>query len=422
MNRLMINTGIVWLPSIPSTWSICKVKNQFYLSKTKASDKNPVILSLARSAVKIRDISNNEGQLAQSYEGYNPVKFGDLLLNPMDLYSGANCNMSEVEGVISPAYSNLRATNKLNPKYYDFYFKTQYWTMAMFAHGKGVSFDNRWTLNSDGLLNYEIPAPPIEEQNIIVSFLGEKISKADQLIHNQENQIEKLKQYKQSLISEIVKKGLDPNVPMKDSGIDWIGEINQTYVITSLKNVVIIKTGTTPSSTTKEYFDGNINWYTPGDFVSDCIDKSQRTITDIALKENNIELYPVGTTLLIGIGGTAGKVTKITQAGYSNQQITALISKKCDFDYLFYYLKTIQKYIKDNAMFTTLPIINNSYLSSIKFVSPSILEQKRIVNYLNNKCSRIDTLIELKQQKIEKLNSYKKSLIYEYVTGKKEVN
>ena len=150
----MKNTNIDWIGNIPNSWEVSKIKHCFYLSKQKARDKNPTILKLARSAVQVRDISTNEGQLAESYENYNPVKVGDLLLNPMDLYSGANCNVSEIEGVISPAYQNLRKKVELNSKYFDYYFKIQYWTMAMFAHGKGISFDNRWTINTETILNY----------------------------------------------------------------------------------------------------------------------------------------------------------------------------------------------------------------------------------------------------------------------------
>lgn len=139
-------SGIKWIGEIPDNWNVRKVKQCFYISKEQAHEENPIILSLARAGVKVRDISNNEGQLAASYDNYNPVMPGDLLLNPMDLYSGANCSLSEVSGVISPAYINLRKKVELNPKFYDYYFKTQYWAMAMFAHGKGVSFDNRWTM------------------------------------------------------------------------------------------------------------------------------------------------------------------------------------------------------------------------------------------------------------------------------------
>ena len=146
MARAMKDSGVEWIGEIPEEWTVRKVKNGFYRKKEEAHQEEPIVLSLARTGVRIRDISNNEGQLAESYYNYNVVSIGDLLLNPMDLYSGANCSISRVSGVISPAYINLGSKAGYNSTYYDYYFKTQYWAMALFAHGKGVSFDNRWTL------------------------------------------------------------------------------------------------------------------------------------------------------------------------------------------------------------------------------------------------------------------------------------
>ena len=224
-------SGVEWIGNIPDNWEVRKVKQCFYISKEQAHDDNPTILSLARAGVKIRDISNNEGQLAASYDSYNPVQPGDLLLNPMDLYSGANCSLSEVSGVISPAYVNLRKNVELNPKFFDYYFKTQYWTMAMFAHGKGVSFDNRWTMNAETVLNYYLPFPSFEEQNKIVEIINKKSLDIDSLIEIEKQQIEKLKEYKKALITDVVTRGLDKNVSMKDSGEEWIGKINKDYVL-----------------------------------------------------------------------------------------------------------------------------------------------------------------------------------------------
>lgn len=152
--RKMKSSGVEWIGEIPENWKAVKVKQAFVRKNEKAKQENPVILSLARTGVKVRDVSTNEGQVAESYYNYNPVSVGDLLLNPMDLYSGANCSISYVEGVISPAYVNLRSRNGYYSKFYDYYFKAQYWMMVLFAHGKGVSFDNRWTLNNETLMNF----------------------------------------------------------------------------------------------------------------------------------------------------------------------------------------------------------------------------------------------------------------------------
>ena len=158
--REMKDSGLDWIGIIPKDWSMKRVKHIFIRKNAKAMQENPVVLSLARAGIRECDISNNEGQIAESYFNYNLVEIDDLLLNPMDLYSGANCSISKVKGVISPAYINLRGINDVNPVFYDYYFKVQYWVMAFFSYGKGVSFDNRWTLNADTLMNYPVVSMP----------------------------------------------------------------------------------------------------------------------------------------------------------------------------------------------------------------------------------------------------------------------
>lgn len=221
----MKDSDIRWIGQIPKKWKVIRVKDAFTRKKAKAKQENPVILSLARSGVKVRDITNNEGQLAENYSDYNPVMVDDLLLNPMDLISGDNCNISKIEGVISPAYVNLRYKKGINPEFYNFYFKYQYWCKAFFAYGKGVSFENRWTLNYDILERFPLILPSIEEQNRIEKFLKEKCAEIDALHTDIEKQIETLEEYKKSIITEAVTKGLDPDVEMKDSGIEWVGMI-----------------------------------------------------------------------------------------------------------------------------------------------------------------------------------------------------
>lgn len=234
MAREMKDSGVEWIGEIPREWEVGKVKNCFVRKNEKAKQENPIILSLARSGVKIRDISTGEGQIAESYFNYNPVEKGDLLINPMDLYSGANCSVSKVCGVISPAYINLKSINGNNSTYYDYYFKTQYWSMVFFAHGKGVSFDNRWTLNTETLFNYFIPIPPLEEQEKIANYLDKKVSDIDLIIEKTKATIEDYKKYKHSIITEAVTKGINPNVEMKDSGIEWIGEIPREWEVKKL--------------------------------------------------------------------------------------------------------------------------------------------------------------------------------------------
>lgn len=205
----------------------------------------------------------------------------------------------------------------------------------------------------------------------------------------------------------------------KDSGIAWIGEIPEHWEIRKLKNIFLLSTGTTP----KEYDkisegDNLINWYTPSDILEGCNDlfSSLRKLSERVIYENKISLFPIGTLLYVGIGASAGKVGYANENGYSNQQITGLIPLECYSRFYFYYLSVLKDKIRDNAFFTTLPIINNVYLGQELLPYPLLSEQQSIATYLDQKCSEIDELINLQEEMITKLQSYKQSVITEAVT------
>lgn len=432
----MKSTNINWIGNIPNDWKIRKVKHCFYISKTLANDKDPTVLSLARSGVKVRDISTNEGQLAASYDNYNIVKKGDLLLNPMDLYSGANCNVSEVEGVISPAYVNLRAKEKINSKYFDYFFKTQYWGMAMFAHGKGVSFDNRWTMNSDAILNYYLPFPSVEKQNAIVAFLNEKCKTIDSLIELENKQIDLLKEFKKCMITEKITKGLIFDNAQKESGIPWIGKIPQTWSVDRIKSYV------------DKHFGGCWGQDSLGEEplnprvcirIADFDFDKQIAVSAKTLRfytENQISRAKLldGDIILEKSGGgektPVGRTVLFNSSDYNNEEVLfanfceCLRPKNINNKYLLYCLKCFYLNNDMHLFFNQTTGIQNLDVESVlneKIAVPSKKEQDEIVEFLDEKCMEIDNLIGIKNSKIEKLNSYKKSLIFEYTTGKREV-
>lgn len=420
-------SGVEWIGNIPDNWEIRKVKQCFYISKEQAHIENPTILSLARAGVKVRDVSNNEGQLAASYDNYNPVQPGDLLLNPMDLYSGANCSLSEVEGVISPAYVNLRKQVELNPKFYDYYFKTQYWAMAMFAHGKGVSFDNRWTMNAETVLNYYLPLPSFEEQNKIVEILNKKIKEIDSLIEIENQQIEKLKEYVESSIYEYLKKELGVNIndmsfesrtPMKKIG--------------ALSNLVTKQTGFDYSNTIKptmldnpnedslpylqtrnfknNYFNLNTEFYVPKStweqFPKLILDDETLLFSIVGASIGNVAIFPKSEKAFLG--GAICRVNLVDKE-YALFIKEIMLSK--------FGQEQINRKINSNAQGT----ITVQNVRDFLIPMPSKKDAVRIGRKCESMRKEVDDLIKIKEKKIDELTEYKKSLIYEYVTGKKEV-
>ena len=431
MSREMVNSGIPWIGDIPLNWGVCKVKDAFIRKNEKAFQENPIVLSLARAGVKIRDISTNEGQLASSYNEYNPVEPFDLLINPMDLYSGANCSVSLVSGVISPAYINLKAKDNASPQYYDYYFKTQYWSMAFFAHGKGISFDNRWTLGVDTLFRYNIPYPTLVEQQKIASFLDKKCAEIDEMITLQEKIIEELKAYKQSVITEAVTKGLNPNVPMKESGIEWIGQIPAHWEVEPLKyNFKRRSEKNNPIITTERLSLSIGKGVTLYSEKTTNLDRFKEDFTQYQLAyPNDIVLNCMNMIVgAVGLSRYLGCVSPVYYVIYSSKQ--SIVAEY--YSYLLniptirgvYYSfgKGIYAIERGEGRVNTCRLkVSYEDFGRFDIPIPPSEEQKNIVRYISDKCTEIDNLISIKQQKIEHLKEYKKSIIYEYVTGKKEV-
>lgn len=434
MSRQMKDSGVAWIGNIPVNWSVQKVKNAFYRSKDEAHIEEPIVLSLARSGVKVRDISNNEGQLAESYYNYNPVVPGDLLLNPMDLYSGANCSVSKVEGVISPAYINLRTKGEYCPTYYDYYFKTQYWAMALFAHGKGVSFDNRWTLSPNDLFNYAIPVPNFEEQKRIAEFLDCQCAEIDAVIAKTSVTIEEYKKLKQSIITDAVTKGIRDNRETKETGIKWIGTIPSHWSVRKLKTFAsLISKGTTPKDISNE----QNHIYSIRFLKSENIVDNQLVAIPEFYIEEHIHLgelkrseLTVDDILFVIAGASIGKVAIMNAdllPSNTNQAVSfiRIMPKYSDIKkYIWYVLQSdmIKTYISLFSVQSAQPNISMENLGNFRM--PYVDDNKEIleiVEYLDKRCIELDNLIAKKTALLEEMETYKKSVIYEYVTGKKEV-
>lgn len=409
MSRMLVDSGIKWIGFLPNTWSITTVNKLFYRRKEVNDSKDPTILSLARDGVKIRDISTNEGQLAESYDNYHKVYKGDLLVNPMDLISGANCSLSEVEGVISPAYINLAKKTNIYPKYYDYFFKYQYWIKAMFIHGKGVSFDNRWTINWETMASYKVPFPKYDEQKRIADYLDKKCSKIDEIIKDNNKEINLLNEYKKSLIESELKK-------IKACSIE--GQIKHFVKYESggiLKNI-------SDSGNCKYIKMVNIDNYGNIDLNNlNYVDADIKEINKFKVEKNDLLVNVRNSFELVG---KFGIITEDIKNCIYNHMIVKYSLKNISALYLKYYMlsKRFQEQLKLIKRGTTnVAAVYKDDFMKLKIMVPHKNIQKSIESKINDTWLIIDKVIDYRKQIIEKLEEYKKSLIYECVTGKREV-
>lgn len=409
------DSQIHWIGHIPKHWEIKKVKDGFYLKKDKALIENPVVLTLARSGIKVRDLENNEGQFAKSYLEYNPVEIDDLLLNTMDLQSGDNCNISRIQGVISPAYANLRYKNGFSPNFYNYYFKIQYWTFAFFTHGKGVSYENRWTLNNQTLMRFPLLVPPLNEQKEIAEFLDKKCASIDSSIENLEQKTKSLAQYKKALITQCVTKGLNPKIlEFKDSEIPWIGQIPKHWEVTKInhlysqRNQKVSDKDFEPLSVTKKG-------------ILPQLENAAKTDNG-----DNRKLVKIGDFVInsrsdrrgsCGISKFNGSVSLINIVLEPRQNMNSKY-----FDWLFHTTLFADEFYKyGNGIVDDLWSTRWGNMKNILVPYPPLNEQKEIAEILDKKCEKIDNLSANYKEQIKTLKEYKQALIYECVTGKKQI-
>ena len=242
-----------------------------------------------------------------------------------------------------------------------------------------------------------------------------------------EKQIAILQQYKKSLITETVTKGLDKSVPMKDSGVEWIGEIPEHWEISRVRHLASLCSGATPSKDVLSYWEGNIPWVSSQEVKSDIIEDTSLHISEEAIDSCSTQLMPSGTLVMVVRSGILQHTIPVALLGVPatiNQDIKAFQFNHLMLPaYFKYYIQgendsLLSVIIKDK---TTVESVDNQLLLSLKLMVPPIEEQKAIVAFLNYKCGYIDKILNNKQKQLNLLMQHKKSLIYEYVTGKKLV-
>lgn len=421
----MKDSGVEWIGEIPEAWEVINPKALFRQRKEKAALGQRQLTSSQQYGIVYQDeymklTGAKVVTVEKDFEILKQVESGDFVISMRSFQGGIE--YSSYSGSISSAYVMLIPNkNCVWSPFYKWLLKSSEYIRAlqstsnMVRDGQAMRYSN--------FAQVRLMVLPMEEQERIASYLDSKCAEIDKVVEQTRATIEEYKKLKQAIITEAVTKGVRGPRSMKPSGVEWIGDIPEEWRVGRIKDYAQLQTGATPSTSCPHYFNGEIPWFTPGDFSESFeVTVSQRTLSKQAEDEKQAVILPPQTPLIVGIGASAGKVSFSQVKCSCNQQVTALIECSANPKLLTYILEAGRVYLRDTAAFTTLPIINNQTLGYFKIAVPTcVVEQQEIAVYLDTKCAEIDLIIEKKEQLIEELGSYKKSLIYEYVTGKKEV-
>lgn len=277
------------------------------------------------------------------------------------------------------------------------------------------------SMTQSDLGNHLMCFPPISEQRIIASYLDQKVGQIDALISEKEKMVEDLKAYRSSLITETVTKGLDKEVEMKDSGVEWIGRIPSTWKSSKIGRIYSdIGSGTTPDSNNNLYYkEDGFNWLQTGDLTDGYITETSRHISQLAIDEKHMRFYPVDSIVVAMYGATIGKVGFLKIETSTNQACCVLPpSENMDAMYMFYMMQASKEILISNSIGGGQPNIGQSIIKEHIIPVPPLRIQKEIALYLQNKIGKIVSILSEQENQLSDLKSYKSSLITEAVTGK----
>lgn len=418
------DSGVEWLGEVPHCWDVKKVKNIFHLIAEPAAKNNQCeLLSVYTDiGVKPRAELEERGNKASTTDGYWIVKKGDIVVNKLLAWMGA-IGLSEYDGVTSPAYDILRPHQQINGKFFHYLFRTPLCLSEFKKNSRGI-MDMRLRLYFEGLGNIYIPFPSYPEQQKIAQFLDDKTAKIDQAVDLAEKQIALLKEHKQILIQNAVTRGLNPDVPLKDSGVEWIGQVPEHWEVKKITHIFPnIGSGTTPNSSDPNFYEGNINWLQTGDLTDGYIYKTSKTITHKALKTySTLKIYPKNSLVIAMYGATIGKVGLLQIETTTNQACCVLSAAlNIEMKFIFYLFQGIKESLVAMSYGGGQPNISQEKIKSLKLPFPNMSEQQRIADYLDTQTAKINQAIALKTAHIEKLKEYKSVLINDVVTGKVRV-
>lgn len=416
-------SGIEWIGDIPDDWEVRKLLSLFKEHKDRNKNlEEQNLLSLSYGKIKRKDINNNDGLLPASFETYNIVEKGDIVFRLTDLQNDKRSLRTGIvtqRGIITSAYVTIRPKIKLDSRFYHYLYHMYDICKVFYGMGDGV----RQGMGFEELKNIPTLIPPLKTQQKIADYLDEKCGEIDATIAKQKESIEKLKAYKQSLISETVTKGLDKSAPLKPSGIEWIGDIPDDWGVTKISRLYSIQLGKMLQPEKKSSGDTYEPYICAANLSSGTFRLDE--VKYMWISEPEKDIYRLKRDdLLVTEGGDVG-ISSIWKDDispcYFQNALHRVVPKKGNSNrFLHYWLIVLKSvgYIDLICNKSTIAHFTKEKFAQSLILSIPLQTQEKIADYLDSKCSQIDKYITEKQNIIQKLDTYKKSLIFECVTGK----
>lgn len=409
--REMKDSGIEWIADIPEHWSVSKIGGLYSLRVTKVSDRDYPPLSVTNKGILPQ---LETAAKTNAHDDRKLVCKGDFAINSRSDRRGS-CGISSYTGSVSLINTILRPMTEMHPQYYDWLFHTIQFGDEFYKWGHGI-VDDLWTTGWQDMKKISIPTPPITEQAVIADFLDEQCAEIDTLVTDIQSQIEALEEYKRSVITEVVTKGLDPDVEMRDSGVQWIGMMPTHW--DCQRGKYLLRYVQKPVRDD----DGVITCFRDGE-VTLRSNRREEGFT-MADKEIGYQGIDVGDLVVHGMDGFAGSIGISDSKGKASPVLNVLDTEQ-NKRYIMYYLRSMAYNDVFVALATGIRVrscdLRWNKLAELLYPMPPVEEQQAIVEHIDSVLERTNAIIADKKQQIETIEEYKKSLIFEYVTGKKEV-
>lgn len=424
--RKMRDSGIEWVGAIPQDWQLSKIGSLYTQRNEKVSDKDYQPLS-----VTMQGILPQLATAAKTDDGDNRklVRVGDFAINSRSDRRGS-CGISPLDGSVSLINIILTPRTAMHPGYYNWLFHTTLFADEFYKWGHGIVAD-LWTTRWQEMKSITVPVPEYAEQECIAAFLDAECAEIDAVLEKTRASIEEYKKLKQAVITQAVTKGIRGDRPMKDSGIEWIGDIPESWEVSSVRYIGQLQNGISKGG---EFFGKGFPFVSYGDVyknyelphsVSGLIDTTEDERATYSVEYGDIFFTRTSETIEeVGFSCVCKRsIPNATFAGFIIRLRPFCTDEKILTDYAKYYFRGehIRAYLVKEMNLVTRASLGQTLLKGMSVIVPPKSVQKEIAEYLDDKCADIDALVAKKQQYLTEIENYKKSLIYEYVTGKKEV-